>query len=273
MSGRWWWCALVLAACGGEEAISIDFQAVVGEEAFSCDGAYSVGQDGVTVRPIDLRFYLHDLRLVDEAGEEVAFTPDEDAWQRDGVVLLDFEDDSGSCNTGSAGTHTAVTGTVDGAERVAGIRFTVGVPEDQNHLDAAVEPAPFNAQGMWWSWSGGFKYMKVDVETDTKPTVFFHLGATGCTGDPGVGYTCGYAHRPTITLDGLTIGENTVVFDLASLYAGIAVDGEQAEGDSLPGCMSFTGDPECPPMISALGLGFMDAEPPASQSAFTIGAR
>jgi uncharacterized repeat protein (TIGR04052 family) len=263
--------AVVLAACGGVEEVSIPFVAQVAGEAFRCDGSYAgVGLGSSTIRPMDLRMYVHDVRLILEGGDEVEVDLEEGPNQADGVVLLDFEDDSGACETGSGATWTTIVGTAPGASDAVGVAWRVGVPEALNHLDAATTTAPFNEPGMWWSWAGGYKYLKLDVQTDAVPSFFFHLGATDCDGTPGSGFTCSAGHVADIEVEGWSPG-SSVVIDVATLFEGVNVDGPPPEGDGLAGCMSFPDDPECAPMFAPLGIGFNGGAAPGEQTLFTVG--
>lgn len=264
--------ALALAGCdddGGDAPITLTFEARIGDAPFACDAVFTgVGSSGAEVRPLDFRLYLHDLTLIRADGERVPLTVDDDGeWQRDGVALLDFEDATGTCATGSSGTNALVRGRAPAGE-YTGVAFTVGLPEAMNHLDAATAAAPLNSQGLWWSWAGGYKYMRLDLASTNQPAFYFHLGATACGGDPAAGFTCKYPNLATVTLEGMTPGQDTIVIDGAAVFAGVDVDRGEVMGDTLPGCMAFPGDPECPAMLGALGLGFEGAAPIAAQSVF-----
>ena len=43
--------------------------------------------------------------------------------------------------------------------------------------------------------------------------------------------------------------------------------------DTLPGCMAFSGDPECPAMMAPLGLRFEDNAPAGAQTVFSARAQ
>jgi uncharacterized repeat protein (TIGR04052 family) len=269
---------LFLTGCGDGEATGsspkitayeIAFEARIGEKPFDCSETYEgLGTSETEVSPLDFRLFVHDVALVRESGEEIALELDEDhVFQRDGVALLDFEDATGTCNTGSSPVNTTLRGKAPAYDDYRGVAFTVGVPERLNHLDAATAPSPFNAPGMWWSWQGGFKYMKVDVATEANPEgFFFHLGATACGGTPERGFSCGYENLARVKVEALGLG--AVVLDAAALYEN--VDLEQVADnvtDFIAGCMGFAGDPECRLMFEALGLGFEGAEPPSVEQA------
>lgn len=250
------------------QAFALPFSAVIGDAPFSCDGAFAVGTSNAEIQPIDLRFYIYDLAVL-SGGEVVPAALDDDGFQSSasGIALVDLEDDSGTCETGSPDMHPTVTGTIPADASVDGVRFTIGVPEEYNHLDAATGPAPLNVPGLWWSWSGGYKFMKIDAIAPQNPEFFFHFGATTCEGDPASGFSCAFGNQATVELDG-----TSAVIDLAELYAGVDVNAPLAENDFVPGCMAFAGDPECPAMFAPLGLDFESAEPSGvAQRLFKVG--
>lgn len=181
-------------------------------------------------------------------------------------------DNSGTCNTGSPATNFEVRGTAPAGD-YTGIAFMVGLPEENNHLDAATAPAPFNAQGLWWSWSGGYKYMRIDMRPPTQEEYFFHLGATACDGSVADGFTCQYGNRAEIVLDEFDPDASEVVVDAGAIFAGVDVDKKpDMMTDTLPGCMAFPGDPECVPMLAAFGLTYLGDDPAAGQQVFSVRA-
>lgn len=267
---------LVFAGCSsGEQAVTIRFAPTFGGTAFTCgrpvDGL-GLGQSRVDVR--DFRMYVSQVELLTADGERVPLAlTDDGRWQRDGVALLDFEDDTGACNTGSPATNFELRGTAP-AGTYTGLAFVIGIPEEHNHLDAATAPPPFNAQGMWWSWSGGYKYMKVELLPEGQEEYFFHLGATACSGSVADGFTCQFGNRPEIVLTDFDPDRDEVVIDAAAIFAGVDVDRPpNLMTDTLPGCMAFPNDPECVPMLASLGLTYLGDEPAGEQQVFSVRPR
>ncbi len=267
--------ALTLCGCDpaddGDAAISVRFEAELGGAPFLCTETYAgIGSSGASVKPLDFRLFIHEIKLIRADGERVPLELDENEWQHDGVVLLDFEDASGSCATGSPGTNGEVRGRSPAGD-YTGVEFIVGVPDELNHLDGATAPAPLNTPGMWWSWAGGYKYMRLDLSSANQPAFYFHLGSTACGGDPVSGFECSYGNLASISLEGMDLGSDAVVIDGAAIFAGVDVDREDDPGDTLPGCMAFPGDPECPAMLGALGLGFEETPSAGGQALFRVG--
>lgn len=269
---------LVLAAAScdaGDREVTLRFAPRVGETPFACGQEFSgVGSGAAIVAPLDFRMYVHGVALVRATGERVPLAVQDDAeWQHDGLVLLDFEDGSGACATGSPRTNFEVRGSVPPHDDYTGVEFMVGVPDELNHLDGATAPAPLNAQGLWWSWSGGYKYMRLDIQPQTQPVFFYHLGATSCGGNTQEGFDCTFANLAPIRLDDFDPDADEIVVDAAAILAGVDVE-RVPDGmtDTLPGCMAFAGDPECPAMMAPLGLRFESDDPAGAQSVFTVRA-
>lgn len=259
----------------GEELVtSLSFRAVNGQSAFSCGADLSgLGTAASTVTPNDLRFYVHGVELLDASGAATPFALEADGtWQTEDVALLDFEDDSGDCATGSPDTHTALTGEAPAGDYTA-LRFELGVPDALNHLDVATAAPPLNDSGMYWSWTGGYKFLKIDVTTPEDTGFVFHLGATDCTKNDDGSYDCTLENAASITVDGFDPAADDVVLDLAALYAEADLSGAMVEGDMMPGCMSSEGDPECTPLFDALGLPWADNTAPGAQTVFSAAPR
>lgn len=255
----------LLAGCGdsGPRQVEIGFKGLVAGAPFSCTATYpGIGNNpdpaNRVLTPADFRFYVHDVRLVTAAGQEVAVEVAEDGtWQHQGVVLLDFEDGTGTCARGNAGTNTKVVGTVPAGTYV-GLRFKVGVPFELNHLDVGAQPAPLDLTAMFWNWTGGYRFMRVE---GTTVGATLHLGSTGCTpveqGAPSKGVTsCANANRVQVDLASFDASRNKVVLDVAELWADTDL---VTDAGGSKGCMSGPTDPECAAVFRKLGLPFGDA--------------
>lgn len=255
----------------GQQVVSLQFGARVGDAAFSCTQTYpGLGATSSTFTPWDLRFFVHDVTLWTDGGDGVAVALDQDGvWQSGEVALLDFEDKTGTC-AGTAETHTRVTGRVP-AGTYTGLSFTVGVPFDLNHQDPTLAPSPLNVTAMFWSWAFGYKFVRLEgATTGMTGGSYFHLGSTGCEMDEDDVVTgCDAPNRPSVHLDGFDPGTSVVVFDVAALYEEVDLDANTT--GTAPGCMSEPGDPECGPSFAHLGLDFDGTSgDPASQSVFRV---
>lgn len=251
-------------------AVTVDFAALVGGAAFACCNTYpSVGVANTTITPVDYRFYVHDVTFIAADGSEEVVELDQDGtWQRDNVALLDFESGTGPCVNGTSAMNTSVRGTVpDGT--YTGLRFTLGVPEDLNHADQTTAAAPLDLTSLFWSWNGGYKFLRIDHTSEAQPEGWFvHLGSTGCTpsGDPTVPATsCSNPHRPTFEFASFDWETDEVAADLGALLA----DSDVSRNTGAKGCMSFPSDPECAVVMNNLGLAYEGSQP-SGQTFFSI---
>ena len=263
--------ASLIASCGesdeGSSAVAIEFAAVVGDEPFVCGETYEdLGANGSSLTLSDLRFYVQDVAFVTASGEEVPMDNADSIWQLPNLALLDFEDGCGEL--GNEPTNQTISGTLPFGDYV-GIKFQMGVPFEENHQNQPTADAPLNLSSMWWNWQGGYKFLRIDSGNFSENGWRMHLGSTGCDGDPDSGGTtqCGAPNRVEVELDDFDPTTEVIVFDVAALVDGAALD-ENQEGTPV-GCMAGPMDSDCAPIFDNLGLPFGGAEPPGPQTVFS----
>ncbi len=260
-------------ACGGQAVQSLQFVAKVGAERFDCEKTYSdIGTKKSVIAPLDFKLFIRDPKFVRKDGTTVDFVLNQDQqFQRDRVALLDFENGKGRCETGSPEMHTKLEGATVNDGDLAGFQFDVGFPENENHIDAAIAKAPLNAPGMWWSWTGGYKFMRIDVSVENSGTWFVHLGSDGCQAMAGNKYQCASSNLLPIKFDTFNAEKDAISIDLAALYANADLT-TKADGmiDFVPGCMSSDTDPDCPAIFKNLGLKLKPADAVVPQSVFKV---
>lgn len=265
---------LALAGCGGNSATyTVTFTPLVAGAPFSCTQTYpNIGTSHTTMTPMDFRMYVHGVELVRATGERVPLALKADGkWQDASNALLDFEDGTGTCMTNSPETNFTVTGTAAQHSDYQGVEFTVGLPAEMDHLNAATAMAPLNQPAMWWSWVGGYRYMRIDVASTKNQAWFFHLGAEACTGASNTAITCKYPDLARVALNGFKGSAKNVTLDLATLFADSDLDAQNDPMvDPVTGCMSSTADPECPPLFAKLGLAFESNDPGPAQTFFAV---
>ncbi|TXD35632.1 metallo-mystery pair system four-Cys motif protein [Lujinxingia vulgaris] len=263
---------LLGTACGNAgddtttQPLTLNFAAQVGDEAFACGQTYEgLGTTESSFEPFDFRLFISEIELRDTNGQWQPLNLDQDGtWQHESLALLDFEDATGRCQNGTTETRDIVTGTLPEGSYDA-LRFTIGVPFELNHIDAATAPAPLNQSAMFWNWLGGYKFMRIEGATTGLSTGWqFHLGSTACEPAEGGGATsCANANRPRIELSDVDFDADTLVFDLARLLASANLDAHQ-EGTPA-GCMSGPTDTDCQPIFSALNLPHSEQSPEPRQ--------
>ncbi|WP_219339092.1 MbnP family copper-binding protein [Tepidicella baoligensis] len=286
-------CAVCLAACSSTPpqattlSVAIPFAAEINGQPFACGQQYGpIGTTASTITPMDFRFYVSNVKLIDEQGRAVPVQLTQDGmWQLGALALLDFENGQGPCRNGTPAVNTTVRGTVP-AGNYQGIEFTLGVPFEQNHGDPTTAPAPLNSTAMFWNWQGGYKFLKFDTTSaglsPEKPGApspqgpvtryAVHLGSTGCT---SAGRTvapatpCANPNTVTVRFDRFDLSKQTIVADMGRILAGANVDVNAPQ--TSPGCMSFSNDADCPPVMAALGLAYDGTPAPAAgQQLFSV---
>lgn len=250
--------------------VQINLRGAVGDRTFNCSETYpGIGTTGSTMTISDFRFFVQDVRLVDKKGNETPVTLSNDGkFQTERVALIDFEDGSGPCKSGSTDLNTAIRGTIP-AGKYVGLKFKIGVPEDLNHLDPTKAPAPLNITRMMWSWQSGYKFARIDTKTTGRPNGYvLHLGSTDCKTDAATNATtCGHANRPEFSFAKFDITKDVATIDIKELFAGANVDINQEK--TAAGCMSFEGDSDCAPVFKSLGLSF-EGSKPIGQTVFKL---
>lgn len=278
--------AATLSACSSQsttesvatQKVSLAFRASVGGAPADCSTTYTgLGSSNMEVQLADARLFLSEIEIRNTAGTWEKLELDESPWQHQGVALLDFEDGTGACaDSGTADTNKILTGRAPQGTYDA-VRFRVGVPFELNHIDNAVEPLPLNSPGMYWTWQGGHKFLRVDwmVKGGAVPRWNVHLGSTGCasaakTEAPAA--PCSKPNLPAITIESFSLDSAAIDLDLGALIrsADVAMNTQ----DSPPGCMSSPTEPEdCVAVFSSLGLGFEQGDCVngcAGQSVFAV---
>jgi uncharacterized repeat protein (TIGR04052 family) len=262
--------AALAVACGGEgppKAYAIRFSPRVGSAAFACDETFdALGATHARVAFGDFRLYVHDVRLVSSDGREVALALDEDGtWQHAGIALLDFESGAGTCRAGTPATNRVVRGKAPSGDYV-GVAFTIGVPESMNHTNAASSPPPLDQTSLFWEWTSGYTFLRVDGTVAGAQTDFIvHIAAGGCSGNPALGEqaSCKNPNLARVRVTGLDLDEGAVALDLGALLAGIDLE-HDAGGAAV--CMSDVSDPECALVFTHLGLDLSHGTPLPHQS-------
>lgn len=266
--------AVAVLACGkdkdsssgiasDEQVVEIPFRATVGDEDFDCNKTYTLGEDSTLVQPKDFRYFVSDIKFVKSDGSKVDLKLEQDGkWQTGSVALLDYATTDANCAKSSSPdseTRKVVRGVVKKGD-YTGIEFALGLDDVTNHLDSATAEPPLNNPGMWWSWKGGYKELRLELTVLSDGAAkgkdyLVHHGATSCSGSSPETYTCTHENNATVSLNGNPL-QSGVKFDIAQYFKGENIQTDLA---STFGCMSFAGDKDCEFLFANLGLTFKDA--------------
>ena len=230
--------ASVLAGCGpGDQPVSVTFTAVAHDKPINC----AAGPDGMTLG--DLRFYVSEVALIAADGHAVPLALDAaPPWQSADVALIDLEDGTGACDSGSPAMHASLSGRVP-AGNYTGLQFIVGVPFAQNHADPALAQTPLDQTAMHWHWQAGYKFLRAGLRRGDDLS-WLHLGSTGCEGRIGAITGCAKPNRMTVKLARFDATRDAVAIDVATLFDDAPAEGCQSEPDNQA----------CPPILRHLGL-------------------
>lgn len=265
------------ASLSDEVVVEIPFRATVGDEDFDCTKTYTVGADNTQVQPKDFRYFVSDIQFIRADGSKEALKLEQDGkWQTGNVALLDYATTQANCANSSSPdgeTRKVVRGVIRRGE-YTGMEFALGLDDKTNHLDSATAQPPLNNPGMWWSWKGGYKEVRLELTITSDGSAknkdyLVHHGATSCSGNSPETYKCTHENNALITLTGNPL-QSGVKFDIAKYLEGEKVQEElkqnattrQLTPDTAPsswGCMAFPMDGDCEYLFANLGLTFKDA--------------
>lgn len=280
--------AIVATPTQADISVTIPFAAEIGGKPFSCSETFAgLGSTAAEAQAVDFRLFVSEAAMVKADGSLQPIALEQDGqWQLDGLALLDFEDASGNCANGTAGTNSTLRGTVPEGD-YTGLVFTIGVPFAQNHGDPTLLPSPLNITAMFWNWQNGYKFVRIDLLPTAMMGMtaeagaeaggghgmakgwFLHLGSTMCdaASKTEAPTACANENRMAIRLEGFDPSANTVVIDPAPVLAEADLTVNAPE--TSPGCMSFPKDADCMTVMGKLGLPYMDV-PAGTQSLISM---
>lgn len=115
---------------------------------------------------------------IDGKWQSVSFTENE--WQTGKVALLKYHPSCGKKKAGNTQLQIDVSEKL--MQLATNLRFTIGLPFEENHANPLTQPSPLNDSSMFWSWQAGHKFMRLDIHNAEQPsqTWSYHLGSVGC---------------------------------------------------------------------------------------------
>jgi len=298
--------ALFLVGCGSDDggaptprAFALSFAAVADGKHIGCeDRVEGLGSDGGnSVGVSDLRFYVSNLKLWNDAKLEIPVTLDENDFQYSSkagqVSLVDLTGNSeGSCAgnaiafaEGTKRTNEVITGTAV-IEQVKSISFDVGVPQAVMQDVIAThtpEGAPSPLAEMQWTWATAYRHFVMNFTvSDARGTTgdgYAHVGSRDCGPADGLALEdrdrCDFVNTPQVSLEAFDLEKDVVTLDLRALLADLGFiapiyDSETFEviGEG-PGvaCHSSPEQPDCLKLFEHFGLDMAAGTAKASSNA------
>lgn len=247
-----------LALLSQPQNVNLTFSLKAGTRDFEFNKAMTVGGNSLTFR--DARFYVSSVKLLraDGTTADVTLTSD-GVWQSTRVALLDYETGGvtvagGGTTSGTSATNNRVVGSAP-AGVYTGVQFDLGVPADLNHLDANNTTSPLNIINMWWAWSSGYKFVKLEFTKDADTNFTnFHLGSQNCPtsgATPPTSGTCTNQFRPTIRVtstQAINPGSAVINVDLEKWLDGYT------HPTGTKTCMPLSSGSFCNPLVTNIGL-------------------
>lgn len=238
-----------LSGCGSDNdsdnspaktQVNLNFAAQLNSAELQC--ALNSETVGSGQTPADIKYfgvYISNLEVATDSGDFIAVDLDASATTdvERGISLITF--------CGTSLTNSQIAGTVAEGD-YSRLRFTIGVPEQYNHLDATqTEGILAKEIAMHWNWTKGYKHARMDVAGWN-----IHLGSTACSGE-NADAVCANGNRPTYSFSNVDFANANVVLDYAALVNNSDIS---TDNGGAPGCMSGATDPECTAVFTALGL-------------------
>ncbi|MDO6444598.1 metallo-mystery pair system four-Cys motif protein [Colwellia sp. 1_MG-2023] len=125
------------------------------------------------------------------------------------------------------------------------VRFSLGVPFEQNHLNPLQQPSPLNDSSMFWIWQTGHKFLRLEMSSGADDWLF-HLGSTGCKSQSVMRAPNDACLYPNVFQFQLPLGKsNTIAFDLSKLIGELPLA-------MATSCQSEHDNPACRPLFTRL---------------------
>lgn len=155
----------------GQKNIFLHIDPLFGSQPFALNQNFT-GNDGVAVRIEHFNYYLSDVKLFHDNGQQTNLLTD--------IWLI------------TPTQHTLYLGYF-AIQQIDSINFTIGVPKRYNTQTGAlaqdistypeIHPLSFQSPSMYWGWSFGYMHMiaggKADSNNDGVPNAYFELHNLG----------------------------------------------------------------------------------------------
>jgi uncharacterized repeat protein (TIGR04052 family) len=203
------------------------------QQVLNCENMLSVEALNWGIQ--QLAFFISQPRVVQNNGEQPLLLESND-WQNKQLALLRwspcYEQSLDNNQNSALPTDNHATLQLSQAQDISSasrLKFTLGIPFESNHLNPLSQKPPLNIPTMFWSWRGGHKFFRLDMQSDEQSWIF-HLGSTGCTATSAMRSPQNECSEPNRIEFDLTKQQNgdVLVLHLDRLIAGIELNNKQA---------------------------------------------
>lgn len=209
--------------------VILEFSPVFEGKSIECKKAIDIHKSKWIVN--QFQFYVSDVELQDKEARwhKAVFkvTPE----QTENVALLGT-----TCQASESENWKLFFKDSNELAYTKAIRFSLGVPFEQNHLNPLEQPSPLNVSSMFWVWQTGHKFARIEMMNGSEDWIF-HLGSTGCKSASVMRAPNDACLYPNLYSIELPLNQsNRVAIDLANLLGNIAPSIEtscQSEQDNL----------------------------------------
>jgi len=219
------WCVIflsifviVLGGCSDNSGrTTIMVTPMFEQQKVSCDSLFNV--DGNAWQYQTLQFFISQVEVKNQEGQWRLWDMTESAQQKNNIALLG--EDCSTKNSASNRHWQLEFKSIGGMNKFEHIRFMIGIPFNENHLNPLTQTSPLNESSMFWVWQTGHKFLRLEMKSDDDNWLF-HLGSTGCE-SPSVmrspANECAQPNRIYIEFD--LNSQQEIIIDLAKLLEGV----------------------------------------------------
>ncbi|MEW6989979.1 MbnP family copper-binding protein [Colwelliaceae bacterium 6441] len=164
---------VILIACSSEnQSAQVNFIPTLAQKSFNCHSVHQ--SDKSAWQFSQVQFFVSEFALQDLDGHWQSLKMRDTAYQTEGVALLGVH-----CSEPNAANWQVEFSQAIDLSLYQNMRFSVGIPFEQNHKNPLTQKSPLNDSSMFWVWQTGHKFLRLEM-SNSNENWLYHLGSTGC---------------------------------------------------------------------------------------------
>ncbi|GAA6204137.1 MbnP family copper-binding protein [Thalassotalea sp. SU-HH00458] len=223
---------VMLVICGCSEQNSqakLVFEPSYNGQAIACNNTINHQNNEWSVN--QLQFFISQIQLQNKQGTWQYMSLAKTAKQTEKIALI-----GSTCQKTEFEQWQLIFNDVFDITDFQALRFSLGVPFEQNHVNPLEQPSPLNDSAMFWVWQTGHKFLRLELSSGADNWLF-HLGSTGCRSQSVMRAPREACLYPNFFQFELPLDDsNTIGFELSKLIDGLELTMEtscQSEHDNL----------------------------------------